>query len=177
MQTIRPDVADEYIGEPQRLGEYEGFEVYAMPAFVTFPASDPAELARWYVDALGFGVMYVAPEVGGVTSMVHLRRRMYQDILLVAAAIPPAAVHLDATGELDELARRSASFATHDGPQPTPYGPMELHLVDPAGNRLVLFAAPERPAASIEEAMKSAAARMEAGRSDGMESPAVVRSP
>ena len=160
MKTVMPDVDAGFLGEPQILGEYEGFEVYAMPVFARFRTSDPEATARWYVEALGFGVMYTGPELDGVVSLVHLRRRKYQDILLVAGPEGRGEIHLDATGELDALADRSVSLADHAGAVDTPYGPRELHITDPAGNLIVFFAAPDKPTASIDEAMQKAVDRM-----------------
>ena len=64
--------------EPPTLGEYNGFEIYPMPFFVTLVAEDPAALASWYERTLGFGTMFAGP-------VIHLRRRRYQDILVVAS--------------------------------------------------------------------------------------------
>jgi catechol 2,3-dioxygenase-like lactoylglutathione lyase family enzyme len=153
VQTIPPDIDDDRRGDPPSLGEYEGFEVYPMPAFVRFAVPDPGAAARWYVDALGFGVMYVAPEVGGVPMMVHLRRRKYQDILLVVGEPEGGHLFIDATGELAALADRSRILADHQGPVDTPYGPRELRLTDPHGYRIVAFEAPEQPQGTIDEAM------------------------
>lgn len=142
--------------DPPTIGEHCGFEIYPMPCFVRFSSPDPAAAAAWYVERLGFGVMYVAPEVEGVPVMVHLRRRKYQDILLVRGpAEGGGSVVLDATGELDALAQRSGGEAVA-----TPWGPRELRLVDPIGNRIVLYAAPERPTGTIDEAMQRAVDRM-----------------
>jgi catechol 2,3-dioxygenase-like lactoylglutathione lyase family enzyme len=157
MQPVLPDVDARLAGDPASLGTYEGFDLYPMPAFVRFPVPDPGAAAQWYVDALGFGVMYVAPEVGGVPMMVHLRRRKFQDILLVAGEPEGGGVNLDASGELAGLAERSAAHTDHDGPVDTPYGPRELRLVDPHGYRLVMFEAPERPTGTIDEAMERTA--------------------
>lgn len=160
--AIQPPALPDGVGHtnPPTLGEYQGFEIYPMPCFVRFAVPDPAAAARWYVDMLGFGVMYVAPEIQGVPMMVHLRRRKYQDILLVLGQPEGVGgVHLDGTGELEALAARAAD-AHPEGPVQTPYGPRELRLTDPHGNRIVFFAAPERPTGTIDEAMQRAADQM-----------------
>ena len=73
-------------GEPVRLGEYNGFEVYPMPMFATLAAEDPSALAAWYEEALGFVSMFAGP-------VIHLRRAKYQDLLVVRAEPDrPAAV-------------------------------------------------------------------------------------
>lgn len=126
--------------EPPTLGEYNGFEVYPMPFFVTLVADDPAALARWYEGTLGFGTMFVGP-------VIHLRRRRYQDILVVAASRgrPPTsggpAFTFDADdGELDALAARAGV-----APQATLWNTREIRLVDPAGHTVVFSARSENP--------------------------------
>lgn len=126
--------------EPPTFGEFNGFEVYPMPFFVTLAADDPAALARWYEQTLGFGTMFMGP-------VIHLRRRRYQDILVVAArAGSPAtsggpSLTFDATdAELDALAARAGAT-----PQATPWNTREIRLSDPAGHRLVFSARSENP--------------------------------
>jgi hypothetical protein len=169
MDTIQPDVPQEHLGDPPLLGEYAGFEIYAMPAFVRFHATDPSVTADWYVNALGFGVMYVGPELEGRPMLVHLRRRKYQDILLVPGAPEQGGVSLDATGELDALASRSASYTSHEGPVQTSYGPRELTLEDPDGHILTLFAAPDEPGESIDDVMDRAASAARPRSSGGLD--------
>jgi hypothetical protein len=126
--------------EPPTFGEFNGFEVYPMPFFVTIVAADPAALARWYESTLGFGTMFAGP-------VIHLRRRRYQDILVVAAGPgrPPTsggpALTFDIPdGELDALAARAGGTA-----QATPWNTRELRLLDPAGHPLVFSARSENP--------------------------------
>lgn len=159
MKTQTPDVADAYLGTPPTIGEYEGFEVYPMPAFVRFPVADPAEAAQWYIDGFGFGAMYMGPEVDGIPMLVHLRRRRYQDILLVTdPAERPGAVNFDCTGELDEIAARaSAALGRPVEPELRPWGTRDLIVEDPWGNRLTMFSAPDEPAGTIDEVMEAAA--------------------
>ncbi len=72
--------------EPPSLGEFNGFEVYPMPAFATLQAHAIAEVAAWYEKALAFRPMFTAPGPDGRPSLIQLRRRKYQDVLLVPAA-------------------------------------------------------------------------------------------
>lgn len=127
-------------GEPVRLGEYNGFEVYPMPMFATLTAEDPAALAAWYEEALGFGTMFAGP-------LIHLRRRKYQDLLIVRGSPgEPAAQGLTLSfsvdGEIDDLAARahaarSLGRSSIEGPIDTPWNTRDLRVTDPAGNRLV----------------------------------------
>src|SRR5919202_6523945 len=79
-------------GEPISLGEFGGFEVYPMPFFATLECEDVTSTVAWYRDALGFGVMFTGPEIAGQPSLVHLRRRKYQDLLLRPSTKPTAIV-------------------------------------------------------------------------------------
>lgn len=136
-------------GEPTKLGEYNGFEIYPMPFFATLVVDDPSEVAWWYERALGFGVMFAGP-------VVHLRRRKYQDILVVSSKAPgprPAggpSLHFSADGEVDELAARAKAatpcgLSSIDGPVDTRWNTRDLRVTDPAGNHLVFTSRPEAP--------------------------------
>lgn len=144
--------------EPQSLGQYNGHEIYPMPFFATLAVDDPAALARWYVAALGFGVVFEVPG-----QLVHVRRRKYQDVLIVPAgpAGPAGAagaggpgLSFDASGEVDDLARRAAAVpplgaSVVASPVDTPWNTRDLRITDPAGNKLV-FTSPRE--VSPEEA-------------------------
>ncbi len=160
METRPPAVAATFAGDPPVVGEHEGYDVYPMPTFVRFAVPDTERTAQWYVDALGFGVMFVGPEINGQPMMIHLRRRKYQDVLLVAGPPEGGAINWDATGELDALATRAMAVSPHDGVRETPWGTTELHISDPHGHRLVFFAAPARRSDSIDEAMEAAAEKI-----------------
>jgi catechol 2,3-dioxygenase-like lactoylglutathione lyase family enzyme len=152
-------------GEPTTLGEYNGFEVYVMPAFATLAVEDPAKTADWYESALGFKTMLAAP-------VVHIRRRKYQDILIVARApgspSGPSGVklHFSAEGEIDALAERARSVpplgqSFVEGPVETPWNTRELNVTDPAGNRLVFTGRSSNPSKELHERWR---AHFEAGR-------------
>ena len=170
LTSTPPQVGDDLAGDPPTLGEHDGFAVYPMPVYTSVPVSDVVASARWYVDALGFGIMYVGPEVGGAPAIVHLRRGKYQDVLLVPArdGVDPApasgaAQVALAGGDLDALAARARGAAavgrsSVEGPVPTPWGTPELRVTDPDGHRLVFWGPPEQPPAEdIDTAMRSAA--------------------
>ncbi|HEY8338547.1 MAG TPA: VOC family protein [Egibacteraceae bacterium] len=167
-------VGEDLAGDPPTLGEQDGFTIYPMPVYTTVPVTDVVASARWYVDALGFGIMYVGPEVAGAPVVVHLRRGKYQDILLTPAqgdvtpapASGAAQVAL-AGGDLEALAARARSVpavgrSSVEGPVPTPWGAPELRVTDPDGHRLVFWGAPEQPPAhDIDTMLRAAAERVE----------------
>jgi len=130
------------------LGTFNGFEIYPMPMFATLAVPDVASVAQWYQDALGFGVMFTTPGPGGAPGLVHLRRRKYQDVLVVpiAAGSVAAASSLTLTFQADEevaaLAERARAVpavgaAAIVGPIDTPWNTTDLRVTDPAGHRLV----------------------------------------
>ena len=143
------------------LGEFNGFEVYPMPMFVTLAVGDPNELAEWYVSALGFGVMFQGP-------VVHLRRHKYQDILLVPGSGLPGGptISFSVDGEVDALAARARAVApigkvAIDGPIDTPWNTRDLRVTDPAGHRLVFTGRRLERDAETEARVR---AMLEAGR-------------
>lgn len=166
--AIPPELA----ADPVALGESGGFPVYPMPIYTTVPATDVVVSARWYVAALGFGIMYVGPEVGGTPMLVHLRRGKYQDVLLtpareeVVASGAGGAQVVFAAGDVDALAERAHAAAAVsrsrvEGPTPTPWGAPELRVTDPDGHVLVFYGAPAQPpAGDIDDAMRTAADRL-----------------
>lgn len=136
--------------EPETLGEFNGHEIYPMPIFATLTVADIAAVTTWYERALGFSVVFKGPAVGDQPTLVHLRRRKYQDLLLVPA--PPGVVPADAPstltmsfsadGEVDALAARAREIepvgrAAIAGPVDTPWNTRDLRVTDPAGHRLV----------------------------------------
>ena len=146
-QPPAPRAVDES-GEPVALGTFNGFEVYPMPMFATLAVAAVASVAQWYQDALGFGVMFTTPGPGGAPSLVHLRRRKYQDVLVVAAAsgVAAAAPSLTLSFQADEdvaaLAERARAVpavgaTAITGPVDTPWNTTDLRVTDPAGHRLV----------------------------------------
>jgi hypothetical protein len=98
-QTRVPAVGRD--GEPPALGEFDQHEIYPMPMFATVAARDVDQAAEWYQRALGFATVFRAPAPAGQASpLVHLRRRKYQDLLVVpsrrAVEDPEAAARLRA---------------------------------------------------------------------------------
>jgi uncharacterized glyoxalase superfamily protein PhnB len=146
--------------EPPVFKTHDGFEVYPMPMFVTIETADVNAVSQWYQQALGFGVMFKAPEIGGQPMLAHLRRRKYQDLLIRPARPARDVVEMDgmqlcfqAGEEIDALAAR-ASAATTIGkarvnpPADMPWNTREVRITDPDG-RVLVFSHPRfDPAAS-----------------------------
>ncbi len=141
---------DEMNREPENLGLFNGHEIYPMPMFATLPVADVAAATAWYEQALGFAVIFRAPGPGGQPSLVHLRRRKYQDLLLVPAkpgtapndAPSTMTVSFSADGEVDALAARARGAEPVGrvaivGPVDTPWNTRDLRVTDPGGHRLV----------------------------------------
>jgi uncharacterized glyoxalase superfamily protein PhnB len=159
-------------GEPAALGTFNGFEIYPMPMFATLAVSDVASVAQWYQDALGFNVMFTTPGPGGAPGLVHLRRRKYQDVLLVpagagaVAAAPSLTISFQADGDVAALAERARAVpvvgaAAVVGPIDTPWNTTDLRVTDPAGHCLVFTS---RRADPDPEQAARWAAMMEAAR-------------
>ena len=126
--------------EPPVLGQHDGFDIYPMPVFARIAVADVTEAAAWYERALGFAAMFRMP------GLVHLRRKRYQDVLIVgggpaAGAGTPSswfALCFEADGELDAIAAgaRAAGVAV-DGPVDTPWNAREVRVVDPFGYKII----------------------------------------
>ncbi len=125
-------------------------EIYPMPFFALLVADSPAQLATWYVDALGFFRLF---ETAG---LYHLRRHKYQDVLVAGIGferVPTtggAYLYLDADGELETLAAHLRDFPRSGsmeiaGPIQTPWNTCELRVIDPVGHRLVMTSRPANP--------------------------------
>lgn len=132
-------------GEPPLLGHHKGFEVYPMPLFALLECDDVARARAFWVEALGFAEMFGLPAPDGSVAMSHLRRRKYQDVMLVPRTSPlaegPRGCRLlfDANGELDALAARARQAAPTgrsrvEEPVITPWNTRELRVTDPDGH-------------------------------------------
>jgi len=135
--------------EPPTLGEFGGHEIYPMPAFATLAVADVAATTAWYERALGFSIVFRAPDVGGQPALVHLRRRKYQDLLLTPApagktlAAPSSlTLSFSADGDIDAIAERargveSVGQSSISGPFNTPWNTRDVRVTDPAGHQLI----------------------------------------
>ncbi len=158
--------------DPPVVGHFDGVEIYPMPIFATLSVPDAGALSDWYQAALGFSVVFAAPPAGGQPSLVHLRRRKYQDLLIVPGPPGPAdagstlTLSFEAGGDVDELAQRARTapptgVASIEGPVATPWNTRDLRVTDPAGHRLVFFERDPNPDPEQAARMK---ALIEAGR-------------
>jgi len=151
--------------EPVTLTELDGHEIYPMPMFVTLQVRDVRGIADWYARALGFATVFQAPAPDGqAPPMVHLRRRKYQDLLIVAARGDgrPATnltVTFDADGEIDALADRAKAApalgdSAVDELTHTPWNTTALRVTDPEGHRIVFTARRATPDPELAARMK-----------------------
>jgi uncharacterized glyoxalase superfamily protein PhnB len=141
--------------EPATLGEFNGHEIYPMPMFAKISVTDIAAVARWYEQALGFAVVFQMPDPDGQPALVHMRRKKYQDLLLVPArANHPRSdglsLNFSADGEVDVIAERARSVApvgvsSVAEPVDTPWNTRDLNVIDPAGNQLIFTGRQQNP--------------------------------
>jgi uncharacterized glyoxalase superfamily protein PhnB len=156
--------------EPPTLTTFEGHEIYPMPMFPTLSVADVAAVSGWFQAALGFTVVFAAP--GG--AMVHLRRRKYQDVLIVAsrdaAVAPPASLMItfNTDGDIEALAAQARAVpalgaSSVTGPLATPWNTLDVRVTDPAGHRFVFTARNPNPdpeqAARIKKMFEGASPR------------------
>jgi catechol 2,3-dioxygenase-like lactoylglutathione lyase family enzyme len=132
--------------------------IYGMPMFATIAASDIERTVSWYVDGLGFIVLFSMPGPSGPPSLVHLRRWQFQDILVRPASGPvtPArglslsfAAVYDEVGALADRARGHGGGSV-DGPIDTPWNTRDVTTTDPDGH-LVVFTAGRPPSLTDPE--------------------------
>jgi len=152
--------------EPETLGRFNGHEIYPMPAFATLSVGNVAAVAAWYERALGFAVVFKAPETGDQLHLVHLRRRKYQDLLLIPTTTGDAdaggssiTLSFGCDGEVDALAEQARSAeplgrSAIVGPVNTPWNTRDLRVTDPAGHRLVFTG--RNPDVSIDQLARMA---------------------
>jgi uncharacterized glyoxalase superfamily protein PhnB len=135
--------------EPPSLGEFNGFEVYPMPVFATLRVHAIGEVATWYEKTLDFRPMFTTADPDGHPMLIHLRRRKYQDLLLVPAASDAQAgpttltLSFSADEDIDALAERARSIprvgrSKVEGPLDTPWNTRDVRVTDPAGHAIVL---------------------------------------
>jgi uncharacterized glyoxalase superfamily protein PhnB len=138
--------------EPPILSEFEGHEIYPMPMFATISVADVSAVSEWYQQALGFSVVFAAPG----SALVHLRRRKYQDLLIVPrggatmASASSLTLTFNVDGEIDEVAARAqaapaAGASAVVGPVATPWNTLDVRVTDPAGHQLIFTARNPNP--------------------------------
>ena len=126
-------------------------EFYPMPFFATLTVGDLDASTRWYVDVLGFRLVFSMPGPNGALTLFHLRWIKYADLLLVperaqASAKPDkgAGVRLSfqvSEGTVDELAEQVRARGDHiaEGPLTQPWNTREFTIRDPDGYTLTFF--------------------------------------
>jgi len=139
--------------EPPVFKLHHGFEVYPMPMFTAMETADVNAVAQWYRAALGFGVMFKAPEINGQPMVVHLRRRKYQDVLIRPVAPERSLGVTDglelcfqAGEEVDQIAARAAAAPAIgkvriEPPVDMPWNTRQVRILDPDG-RVLVFSHP-----------------------------------
>lgn len=138
--------------DPPVVGDFQGHEIYPMPMFATVSVVDVASVSVWYQEALGFGVIFAAPG----STLVHLRRRKYQDLLIAkSTGASPAApssltISFSVEGEIEEIAARAhaapkSGASAVAGPIATPWNTLDLRVTDPAGHQLIFTARNPNP--------------------------------
>jgi uncharacterized glyoxalase superfamily protein PhnB len=133
-------------------------DVYGMPMFASLRARSLTATLSWYVDGLGFVVLFEIPGPRGRPALVHLRRWKFQDLLVRPADRPTVVgdgcvVSLAAVyGEVDALAERARAHGGGrvDGPMDTAWNTRDVTMTDPDGVAVVFTAA--RPRSSADPA-------------------------
>ncbi len=158
MHTVRQS-------DPPVVGKHNGFEVYPMPMFATMETADVNALVQWYRAALDFRIVFKMPNTNGQPSLVHLRRRKYQDVLVVPAerrsdmpGFGAASLCLQADENVDRLAARAAAVPAVGRVRvervvDTPWNTRQVRIMDPEGRRLV-FTQPRLEPESTEKVMR-----------------------
>ncbi|HEY6458078.1 MAG TPA: hypothetical protein VIY90_22610 [Steroidobacteraceae bacterium] len=135
--------------EPQVLNMHNGFEIYPMPMFAGMETPDVNVLVQWYQAALGFGIVFKAPGGEGQPTLVHLRRRKYQDVLI--RPTQPGSETIEVGGwslclqsgeDVDQLAVRAAAvpvigMVRIEPAADTPWNTRPVRMIDPDGRQLV----------------------------------------
>lgn len=126
-------------------------EIYPMPGFPTLSVASLAISKQFYVDALGFHVIFSMPPGGGPTVLEHLRWTRYADLLLVQGSPEgrePGArglgVRLNFSAALAgrtcaDIAQQARAYGVEqvEGPVERPYNAREVVVTDPDGFVLV----------------------------------------
>lgn len=136
-------------------------EFYPMPMFIILEVTDLSLSAEWYEQALGFRIVYSGPP--GASSLIHLRRERYQDILLIHTQENGLSqnglgviIQFQAGGVgVEEIARQAQAAGTVDveGPVERPWNVRDVTLCDPDGYRL-RFSEPVDTTRSFEDVMR-----------------------
>lgn len=111
--------------------------IYPMPMFTTLTVSDFARSESFY-HAAGFITLAKVPGPDNTTAVVHLRRRRYQDLLLVAGTPSPGNSRITFSAheeDLDALATSLSAVAENPDcvsqPEDTAWFTTDLNCIDP----------------------------------------------
>ncbi|WP_067838871.1 glycosyltransferase [Nocardia lijiangensis] len=117
--------------------------IYGMPMFVTVPTTDLAASVDFWTRGLGFFDLFSVP--GRIT---HLRRWVFQDVLLVPGEHPAEAPALSVSfscvlSQLDEIAAACSALrpGCTTGPRSMPWNSVELEIRTPEHTRVIMTAA------------------------------------
>jgi catechol 2,3-dioxygenase-like lactoylglutathione lyase family enzyme len=132
-------------------------QIYGMPTYLSVPTGDLAASTDFWVRGLGFVELFAVPG-----QVVHLRRWAFQDVLLVPgepAAVPSAgrigfSCVLGEIGPTRDRCEQLAPGCT-SGPDEKPWNCVELTVVTPERQRVVLTAAhPLDPAGATADYLR-----------------------
>ncbi|AMG82160.1 MULTISPECIES: VOC family protein [Microbacterium] len=129
--------------------------IYGMPAFVTIPTTDLAASVEFWTRGLGFFELFGVPG-----RIVHLRRWVFQDVLLVPGetaqeTAPGLRVSFACVlGQIEPLvaACRAWGPGTVGDPIDTPWNTRDVEIVTPENVRVVFTAAKPYEPGSVEAA-------------------------
>lgn len=144
-------------------------EIYPMPAFPTLTVSNLAVSKQFYVDGLGFQVIFSMPAGGGPAVLEHLRWIRYADLLLEQGAqaeeeedavARAGGIRLNFSAALAgrscaEIAERARAHGGGEvrGPIERPYNAREVVVTDPDGFVLV-FSEPMDVGKTFDEVLE-----------------------
>lgn len=118
--------------------------IYAMPAFVTIPTDDLEASVDFWTRGLGFIDLFSIPG-----TVVHLRRWMFQDVLLVPEAgavdqTPGLSVSFSyVLHQIDSVVEACRALDPHsvNGPRDTPWNTCDVEVITPEKVRVICTAA------------------------------------
>jgi uncharacterized glyoxalase superfamily protein PhnB len=94
-------------------------DIYPMPVFLTLAVENVSKSAEWYHNALNFTTIFAMNDpITNELNFVHLRRKKYQDILLVKGQTDRAmntggiAVTFQAWEDIDLLTQHAQKYGT-----------------------------------------------------------------
>lgn len=130
--------------------------IYGMPSFIKIPTDDLRASVEFWTRGFGFFELFSVPG-----TIVHLRRWMFQDVLLVAddrvhdEPVPAMSVGFSCVlSELDGIASACRTLRPDDvaGPMDMPWGTRDIEVITPERARIVITAAqPYDPASAVAQ--------------------------